>query len=473
MFTRFHSRLPWIAALLMLMSSAAASATTLAWSPNPLRAGPGWARTATSASDQAPLSSLWDEHVLFAFTGAAPYGGLPDSPLLPDGKGNFFGTTRSNGNSAGCNNLCGTVFELSPPAPGESVWRQRVLHTFNGFDGSMAQALYMDPHGNLFGTTFFGGNGACYGGCGVIFELTPPAKPGGEWTEKTIYAFNGPDGMAPSSPLDADASGSLYGVTVAGGGRGISKCDNFGCGEVFKLTPPAAGKTAWTETILHSFSGGADGFGNFCGVLMKDGVVYGSSDAGGAATRGFIYALTHEGASWKESILYAFAGDRDGSGPTMNLIADSSGALYGVTYLGGGSKTCKGGCGTIFKLEPPARSQVAWKETILHAFQGSDGTAPYGNGQLLADSRGQLYATTSGGTGRAAYGTVFKLAPPATGKTAWVLSTLQFFDGSDGQSSLAGLTEYKGQLFGSTFEGGNPGSACTGFGCGILFRLAP
>jgi len=290
---------------------------------------------------------------------------------------------------------------------------------------------------------------------------------------KTIYAFNGPDGMAPSSPLDADAGGSLYGVTIEGGGRGLSECDNFGCGEVFKLTPPAAGKTAWTEKILHSFSGGADGFGNFCGVLVKDGVVYGSSDGGGAATNGFIYALTPEGVLWKETILYTFSGGRDGSEPTMNLIADSSGALYGVTYLGGGSKTCKNGCGTVFKLEPPARGQAAWKETILHAFQGSDGTAPYGNGQLLADSRGQLYATTSGGTGRAAYGTVFKLAPPATGKTAWVLSTLQFFDGSDGRSSLAGLTEYKGQLFGSTFGGGNPGPACTYLGCGILFRLAP
>jgi hypothetical protein len=416
--------------------------------------------------------------VLFAFTGAAPYGGLPDSPLLPDGKGNFFGTTRSNGNNSGpCSNLCGTVFELSPPAAGESVWRQRVLHTFNGADGSMAQALYMDPHGNLFGTTLYGGNGACYGGCGVTFELTPPAMPGGQWTEKTIYAFNGPDGMAPGSPLDADASGSLYGETIDGGGGGPpSECYNFGCGEVFKLTPPAPGKTAWTETILHSFSGGADGIGSFYGVLVKAGVVYAISDGGGARTNGFVYALTHEGASWKETILHTFAGGTDGSLPTMSLMADSSGALYGLTLYGGGSKVCKGGnggCGTVFKLEPPARGQAAWKETILHAFQGSDGSAPYGNGQLLADSRGQLYATTTGGTGRAADGTVFKLAPPATGKTAWVLSTLQFFDGNDGRSSFAGLTEYKGQLFGSTFGGGNSGPACSVFGCGILFRLAP
>jgi len=144
MFTRFHLRLPWIAAL-----------------PTPLRAGPLWARFLGAALltvlsiDMAgatpnpiagrivspsglavePLSSLWDEHVLFAFTGAAPYGGLPDSPLIPDGKGNFFGATRSNGNNSGpCSNLCGTVFELFPSVAGP--WRQRVLHTFTGADGT-------------------------------------------------------------------------------------------------------------------------------------------------------------------------------------------------------------------------------------------------------------------------------------------------------------------------------------------------
>ncbi len=136
----------------------------------------------------------------------------------------------------------------------------------------------MDAKGNLFGTTFSGGNPACAGGgCGVMFERTP-ARPNGRWAERTIYAFSGPDGFAPSGSLSADASGSLYGMTVEGGGRGISQCGNFRCGEVFKLTPPAADKTAWSETILHSFSGAADGFGNFYGVFMNNGVVYGTAD---------------------------------------------------------------------------------------------------------------------------------------------------------------------------------------------------
>ncbi|MEJ0046475.1 MAG: choice-of-anchor tandem repeat GloVer-containing protein [Rhodospirillales bacterium] len=49
----------------------------------------------------------------------------------------------------------------------------------------------------------------------------------------------------------ADASGALYGTTTLGGYHGE--------GAIFKLTPPAAGQTAWTETVLYSFTGGTDG----------------------------------------------------------------------------------------------------------------------------------------------------------------------------------------------------------------------
>jgi uncharacterized repeat protein (TIGR03803 family) len=326
----------------------------------------------------------------------------------------------------------------------------------------------MDAKGNLFGTALSGGNSTCYSGagCGVIFELTPPAMPSGQWAENTIYAFSGPDGVAPSGSLSADSSGSLYGVTIAGGGRGIGRCGNFGCGEVFKLAPPAPGKKAWSETIPYSF--GANEPGSRNGVLVNKGVVYGTL-VGDRSDNGRIFALAHTGASWKETVLHTFAGRTDGYFPSMNLIADSSGALYGTTANGGGS-VC--GCGTVFKLAPPAPGQTEWKETILHAFQGSDGAYPGGNGQLLVDSHGALYATTSGG-GTGCFtgcGTAFKLAPPAAGKNGpWLLTTLVFFDRRDGFDSGAGLTNYDGLLYGSTRYGGN--SACRE-GCGVLFQLS-
>jgi uncharacterized repeat protein (TIGR03803 family) len=62
-------------------------------------------------------------------------------------------------------------------------------------------------------------------------------------SEKT----NQSNGQAPFAGLIADKRGALYGTTYYGG--------SGGAGTVFKLTPRATGQTAWTETVLYSFSG--------------------------------------------------------------------------------------------------------------------------------------------------------------------------------------------------------------------------
>jgi hypothetical protein len=67
-------------------------------------------------------------------------------------------------------------------------------------DGAQPQAgVVFDQNGNLYGTTEFGVNaGACGGGCGTVFELSPPAQPGGAWKQSVIYAFQGSyDGYRP------------------------------------------------------------------------------------------------------------------------------------------------------------------------------------------------------------------------------------------------------------------------------------
>jgi hypothetical protein len=67
---------------------------------------------------------------------------------------------------------------------------ETILYSFQGGnDGSNpAAGLIADKAGSLYGTTRNGGSTACNtGGCGTVFELSPPAAPGGQWTETVLY----------------------------------------------------------------------------------------------------------------------------------------------------------------------------------------------------------------------------------------------------------------------------------------------
>jgi uncharacterized repeat protein (TIGR03803 family) len=109
----------------------------------------------------------------------------------------------------------------------------------------------------------------------------------------------------------------------------------------------------------------------------------------------------------KETVLYSFTDGADGAGPEAGLIRDSAGNLYGTTAYGGGGTACSGGCGTVFKLD------TAGHETVLHSFAGgTDGALP--EADLTQDSAGNLYGTTynGGGTGcgGAGCGVVFEVS---------------------------------------------------------------
>jgi len=179
------------------------------------------------------------EKVLYQFTGGAD-GGSPSSSLLMDTSGNLYGTTLYGGIGGSCGNSgCGVVFELNPSSTGS--WVYAVLHRFAGNgDGGLPQAsLRPGGAGELYGTTQEGGTGpGCSGlGCGVAFRLRPPHSPGGAWTETVLHTFRG--GRDGYVPWGQPAFGK--------GGRlygttqfgGIPKCeiDNFGCGTVFEIIP--------------------------------------------------------------------------------------------------------------------------------------------------------------------------------------------------------------------------------------------
>jgi uncharacterized repeat protein (TIGR03803 family) len=270
----------------------------------------------------------------------------PNAGLLADIAGNIFGTT-----AAGGADNDGVVFELTPPAAGRTLWTETVLTSFQGTNGEAPNGgLIADSAGNLYGTTVEGG---LHSG-GTVFKLTPPATGGKIWTTTVIVSFDGSNGAYPYAGLIADSSGNLYGTTCGGGTSNL--------GTVFKLTPPAEGKKAWTNTVLTSFNATngacpqagltADSAGNLYGTTMNGGVSKACSSCGTA----FKLSPPLAGKkAWKTFVLASF-GLKNGAYPTDSLIADSAGNLYGTSVFGGASKACTlngvPGCGVVFKLQP-------------------------------------------------------------------------------------------------------------------------
>ena len=186
-------------------------------------------------------------------------------------------------------------------------------------------------------------------GCGTVFQLTPPNKPGGSWSKTILHGFpcTTTDGRAPNYDIALGDKGTLYGTTDSGG------TSNYGT--LFQLTPPAGGSGAWTETVLHNFTGGNDGGYPLGGVTIAgSGTVYGTASYSGVANdSGTAFQLTQSGGgAWTYTVLHTFAGGKDAATPATTLTIDTSGNLYG-TSDNGGSAACYLGCGTVFKLTPP------------------------------------------------------------------------------------------------------------------------
>ena len=365
----------------------------------------------------------WTEAVLYRFHDSGVVdGALPIGGLIFDGAGNLYGTTLFGG-AGPCTKGCGTVFELSPPATAGGPWTETILYSFKGVrerDGNGPYGnVVFDKSGNLYGTTYAGGI-ACSdsgpSGCGTVFQLSPPAAPGGAWTETVIYRFDPSFYGGPASGLLIDGHGDLYGTAVNDG--------YFGEGTAYKLTPSTSG--AWTRTVLHNFGGNSDGGYVYAGLTFgKGGVLYGATTGygGEVGDGGTVVQLTpaESGAGWSETLPYVFPSQNGTSeGPFGALLASPTGALFGMTNSGGtGPCQVNGwvGCGMVFKLTPPATPGGAWTETTLHNFLGgADGATPYSG--LIFGLGGALYGTTyTGGsgscsqTGLAGCGTVVAIVP--------------------------------------------------------------
>jgi len=385
------------------------------------------------ASDEPALGQT--ETILYSFCSqpnCADGSGPSNNSLVRDAKGNLYGATMTGGTY----NL-GTVFELSPSGSG---WTETVLHSFSGgtADGEYPLAsLILGKKGVLYGTTEEGG---AYTN-GIVFELSPPAKKGGAWTETILHNFGAPgDGAIPTEGV-IEKDGNLYGTTYSGGGTN-------GRGIVYELTPSGGG---WTESILHIFvAETGDGLYPGGGVVFHGKDLYGTTTYGGS-DYGTVYELTPSGGgAWTEAFVYSLQQASGSYYPYAVPIFDKKGNLYGTT---------NGFYGSVFELtKKEVESPVYLFELIYGGFPG---------GVLLFDDSENLYGTTSGGGPQGA-GTVFKMT--LTGE----ITTLYSFDalGGDGYSPNGGLVFDKaGNLYGTTPVGGT-GAYCP-TSCGTVFEVTP
>jgi uncharacterized repeat protein (TIGR03803 family) len=387
----------------------------------------------------------YQEDVLHTFTG--PDGANSRASLISDTNGNLFGTTPYGGTFNQ-----GTIFELSPDQSGN--WNFSVLYSFAGElqndGGQPYAALVMDENGNLFGTTV---NGGAFD-LGTVFELKK-SQPVGTWTEILLYnfgAFQG-DGEKPEGGLIFDGYGDLFGTTPQGGSSSTN-CRSgspSGCGTVFELIPSEGGR--WTETILYNFIGGEDGYGPVAGLTFdSQGNLFGTTNWGGDVrgcygyTCGTVFELkaTRSG-GWTETLLHNFNG-RDGAFVLSEVVLDSSGNLYGTTWLGGDLSCSIYGCGTIFRLSPNGVGD--WSFAVIHKFTGisTDGAGP---NRLVFDKSGNLFGSTAGG-GDNGTGTIYEV------ERSGVMTIFDGFGGNGGTEPYAGVTlDDTGRIFGTTISGGS------------------
>jgi uncharacterized repeat protein (TIGR03803 family) len=317
---------------------------------------------------------------LYAFTGGAD-GFLPVAGVILDAKGMVYGTTEEGGAFA-CPDRqgCGTAWRLDP-----ATLKLTTLVSFpGGTGGSQPTGALLLYGGLLYGSTQLGGYSDGQGdlGSGTLFSLDPKTR-----ALTTLHEFGLPgvkDGIEPESSLTVGPDGRLYGSASLGGPNNA--------GTLYAIDPISD-----AFSVLHGFDYHVDGFGPDCRVIFLQGQIIGTTRAGGPTQAADGTVFSFDPNSGVLTTLYSIAGQQDGLFPLGGVVRGPKGLLYGVASQGGQS-----GAGTVFAVSPKTG-----KFTLLHDFDGADGSQP--SGELLLDEKSILYGVTEAG-GRG-HGVVYEIIP--------------------------------------------------------------
>jgi hypothetical protein len=353
-----------------------------------------------------PTSTGWKKTTIYYFKGVNP-AGVADGSYTTAGllllNGALYGTTYQGGSGSSCIGHCGTVYRLTPPSNGHSLWNETMLYSFQGLlDGSGPSAsLIADQSGALYGT-FHNQNGG-------VFKLTPPSPGQTAWTESVIST-----GLREVvGPLVADANGNLY------GNSGTPDYVNV-ASSVFELTPQNMAKTSWATTILHNFTTtGVEGYDPAGGIVIdNEGNLYTTTTVG--AGSGCVYQLgcgtvfelsPSASGNWTVNVLHTFTGGADGGNSEAGLAIESAGNLYGTTSSAGFFGNYPSGSGVVFTITAAKQFEVlyrfkGWCCSSIYGQKSHDGQGPYAAPLVW---QGSLFGTTTTG-GKDDLGAVYEVS---------------------------------------------------------------
>jgi uncharacterized repeat protein (TIGR03803 family) len=218
----------------------------------------------------AHAGGTWKEKVLHNFDSNSD--GCCPGKVIAGSDGALYGTIGNGG--AG---KVGSIYKLTPAGSGS--WNLTTLYALGGgADGFFPQGVVFGSDGALYGAAN-GGDPACQ--CGVIFKLSPPSGSGAWTYSVLYTFKGGTDGSAPQGGVKFDSAGALYGSTYGGGNLSCGMSGFGGCGVVFKLTPPSTVGGSWTQSVVYTFQGGSDGIAPYGPPLQLNGILYGTTIYGG------------------------------------------------------------------------------------------------------------------------------------------------------------------------------------------------
>ena len=316
------------------------------------------------------------------------------------------------------------------------------------------QSLIKAPSGSLFGVADATGSNGVY--ATDIFKLDPPAAGQARWTYSIIHSFS-------YSPKHGEVTGRVipqFLIDSAGNIYGGTRSNYDGdAPTLFRLSPPTAGTTDWTTTIL--FQAPVPVFGTLSVVSLapnyrdSSGVVLGTSliasSSNDYGNTGNVFAWYPPKAGGEQgglSVLTTFNTSKAGNGDTepFGFIVGQDAALYGTAN------------DAVFRLSRSAPGQLKWafKNILVDA-------SDYFFQPLIADRSLNIYSTSLSTSGCCS--SVYKLSPPQAGQTTWRKSVLHAFTGGDdGDFPLAPLVNWKGILYGVVLNGGSSHF-------GVVFKL--